>query len=1530
MSESSSDVNPLDALAEEFVARHRKGERPSLDEFIARRPDLADDIRDLFPGLVVMEGVRPGRGDATGPFDSAPTPPLKRLGDYRILREVGRGGMGVVYEAEQESLGRHVALKVLPAHALLDPQRLRRFHREAKAAARLHHTNIVPVYGVGEQDGLHYYVMQFIQGQGLDQVLDELKQIRQRRQGTIAGTANHGGAESAALSLLTGRFASGGAAEDSPVADAPGSPNPEAPPARAPESSGRSDTGRAYWGSVARIGIQTAQALAYAAAQGTLHRDVKPSNLLLDAHGNLWVTDFGLAKAADSEDLTHTGDIVGTLRYMAPERFSGKGDLRSDLYSIGLTLYELLALRPAFEASDRQQLVHQVLHAEPPRLRQLDRAIPRDLETVVHKAIDRDPARRYQTAEDLAEDLQRFLDDRPIRARRVGAAEKAWRWARRNPLVAGLSAAVALLLVASSIGGAIAAYHFRMLAADERKAHADADAARKDADANAGRLRDRMAALYEVNALMESGRAHEAAGDWEKAHADLTKAVGRMPEYALVWRERCELHYRLGLEEETLADGARVFELKEPDDPQAWFHYAGLRLQQGDVEGYRSVCSRMAAKFGNENNDESIWWMSLACCLGPDALPGLEAQARRLEKSGSREATAFTMSALLAALYYRAGRFDEAERRLDALGDPNRWKDDEGGPFFAAVGALIEHRSGKDEPAEHYLLQADAWASAVYNGLPVRAKVSDTWFFIELVEGESLYREAAEAVRGAGRGEPPGVWQRRAASHEAIGQKDGAVAELTRALQRKPDDPDLLVWRARLNSELGQADQTDGDLARFTALKQTRAYQWIRACQIKTERQDRDAAAALANQALDALSGDQKPEFCQLLAHDAELYSRTAQLRPGDFELRLTCAVELYALNQPPSPRCVEWMTDALRIRPDDGDALFDRAQWNAELARWRDAAADFEHLLKVRPPKAGAELLPLALLRAYLEDRDGYFDICRRTRELFPAGNGGLAADEVFTLVPNDLADPAETLRHISFVLPQLQPGFKRQGHWQVLCALACVRAGREEEAVRMSNDPTTGAWQATEPAHQLVLALVYHRLGRDDRARELLQGADRNPQLTSFIGFDDKGKPLAERPWDDVLRILLLRREADAAINAPHRKEADECLRNKQWNEAVGHLDALLQADPAFWPDLAARGVAYAALGEQEKAKADFQKAEKLSSGSPYFLWARGRLCAQAGLLDQAADNYGFAFNRLLPDAMHPEADVAGSRRELCTELTRNESLLSAVTANQKNNLQLRIELGRMLQEQRKWKPALALLGEAVGLHPLDPDLRIERGNLAAELEQWDDAAAEFGKAFEIYRRKHDKDAAFAGYLAALVLLQKGDADGYRQICRSMQDDYTQGAIPPDVLHWWFWACLLSPEAVTDYGPLIKLAREVDFSTDQLARPLCLAGFCYRAGEFNGADQSLNGLEKQPPEGGDRVFGWLFHAMTLQRLGRPGDAAPWLAKAVAWMGDAEQAKLPAGHKIADWPWNQRLELSLLRREAEAVLKEPPPKSDK
>jgi WD40 repeat protein/serine/threonine protein kinase len=466
--DTPSSAGPIGEIADEFVEAFRQGKHPSVEEFARRYPELADELREILPALVLMEKVKaPGVAPTAQPVAGS-APPLRQLGDYQILREIGRGGMGVVYEAAQISLGRHVALKVLPAHALLDPRHLARFQREARSAARLHHTNIVPVFGVGETDGLHYYVMQFIQGLGLDEVLTELRRLRLPRDkgartsvGDRTSPNKELSAEHVARSMLTGSFLPA-----EPAPSPPGTPAGSAVPATGASRSDSSihlpghtetgslnESGRQYWRSVARIGVQVASALEYAARQGVFHRDIKPSNLLLDGEGNVWVTDFGLAKAeTDGEDLTHTGDIIGTLRYMAPERFDGQGDLRSDVYSLGLTLYEMLTLRPAFDQADRHQLIRRVMHDEPPRPRKLNPAIPRDLEIVVLKAIDRDPGRRYQTAAEMADDLGRFVEDRPVRARRASETEKFLRWCRRNPVPAGLLAALVLVFLAGFAG----------------------------------------------------------------------------------------------------------------------------------------------------------------------------------------------------------------------------------------------------------------------------------------------------------------------------------------------------------------------------------------------------------------------------------------------------------------------------------------------------------------------------------------------------------------------------------------------------------------------------------------------------------------------------------------------------------------------------------------------------------------------------------------------------------------------------------------------------------------------------------------------------------------------------------------------------------------------------------------------------------------------------------------------------------------------------------------------------------------------
>jgi serine/threonine protein kinase/WD40 repeat protein len=481
-SDSSRDAL-LERLAEEFVERHRRGERPALSEYISRHPDLAAEVRDLFPALVQIEKLKPAAGDLTGAFTATSDSPAEaipdRFGEYRILRQVGQGGMGVVYEAEQESLGRHVALKVLPRQALFKTTYLERFRREAKAAGRLHHTNIVPVFGVGEHDGTHYYAMQFIAGEGLDKVLHDLRRLRDTP-GALTQAE-----PSVAHSLLSGRFALEQSSSAEPLAanSAPSSPMSAD---RLHGSSTLSVAGseNAYFRGIARIALQVAEALAYAHRQGILHRDIKPSNLLLDPQGTVWVTDFGLAKAEGADDLTQTGDIVGTVRFMAPERFDGRSLPQSDVYALGVTLYELLTLRPAFDDVNKARLVEKVLHEPPVPPRKLDPRIPRDLETVVLKCLAKEPAERYASADVLAEDVRRFLADRPILARRSTWRERTWRWCRRNPAVASLLALVASLLTAIAIVSTVSA--MRLTTALTRTQQAERNARLREADALVG------------------------------------------------------------------------------------------------------------------------------------------------------------------------------------------------------------------------------------------------------------------------------------------------------------------------------------------------------------------------------------------------------------------------------------------------------------------------------------------------------------------------------------------------------------------------------------------------------------------------------------------------------------------------------------------------------------------------------------------------------------------------------------------------------------------------------------------------------------------------------------------------------------------------------------------------------------------------------------------------------------------------------------------------------------------------------------
>jgi WD40 repeat protein/serine/threonine protein kinase len=353
------------------------------------------------------------------------------LGDFHLLRELGRGGMGVVYEAEQLSLGRRVALKVLPFAAALDAKQLQRFKNEAQAAAHLHHTNIVPIFGVGCERGVHYYAMQFIEGQTLAEVIRDLRQNVECRMTNDERMTND-------------QFPS--MKEPVPGADA----QTHIRHSTLDLLSSLGIRHSSFYRTVAQLGVQAAEALEHAHQLGIIHRDIKPANLLVDGGGRLWITDFGLAYCQSQPGLTMTGDVLGTLRYMSPEQALAKRvavDARTDIYSLGVTLYELLTLEPAYNGRDREELLRQIAFEEPRLPSRLNKAVPVELETIVLKAMAKNPEERYSSAQELADELRRFLEDKPIRAKRPTLRQRTVKWARRHKTVVRAALVVLVLAV---------------------------------------------------------------------------------------------------------------------------------------------------------------------------------------------------------------------------------------------------------------------------------------------------------------------------------------------------------------------------------------------------------------------------------------------------------------------------------------------------------------------------------------------------------------------------------------------------------------------------------------------------------------------------------------------------------------------------------------------------------------------------------------------------------------------------------------------------------------------------------------------------------------------------------------------------------------------------------------------------------------------------------------------------------------------------------------------------------------------------
>jgi WD40 repeat protein/serine/threonine protein kinase len=494
---AASNDQALGLLIEELTAKIHAGEPVEVEAYVREHPEHDGALRRLLPALHMLADL--GRsapvGSASGESPAASADGLTgTLGDFRIVREIGRGGMGVVYEAEQISLGRRVALKVLPFAAALDPKQLQRFKNEAQAAAHLHHPHIVPVHYVGCERGIHFYAMQFISGHTLAAVIRELRRLNQPN--TPAPAWSDGEASALAGALASGRWApvQSRGADPQPTTDyapAPATPVEADTPPVAALSTESSTTSPAYFRTVANLGIQAAEALEHAHQFGVLHRDIKPANLLIDASGQLWVTDFGLARLGNDAGLTMTGDLLGTLRYMSPEQALAQRvalDARTDVYSLGVTLYELLTLEPAYNGRNREEILRQIAFEEPRPPRRLNRAIPAELETIVLKAIGKSPEERYPTAQELADDLRRFLEDKPIKAKRPSLRQRTAKWARRHKTVVRAAVVVLFLAVAGLAAGALLIWRANQELQQNLYFHLIAGAEREWSANNLGRM----------------------------------------------------------------------------------------------------------------------------------------------------------------------------------------------------------------------------------------------------------------------------------------------------------------------------------------------------------------------------------------------------------------------------------------------------------------------------------------------------------------------------------------------------------------------------------------------------------------------------------------------------------------------------------------------------------------------------------------------------------------------------------------------------------------------------------------------------------------------------------------------------------------------------------------------------------------------------------------------------------------------------------------------------------------------------------
>jgi tetratricopeptide (TPR) repeat protein len=1428
----------LDELLDGIAEKVRAGEPVDVEALARAHPGRAGELRRMLPAMQVLADLdascRPG-----GPGDpSREVSSLGALGDFRLLREVGRGGMGVVYEAEQISLGRRVALKVLPLAATMDPRYLQRFHNEARAAAALHHPNIVPVYAVGQERGVHFYAMQFIDGRTLADLVAE------RRPGAAT------------------------AAQPTTSESAP----PPAPPDTAPAAAATASTlpagsGPAYFRRVAELGVQAAEALEHAHRLGVVHRDVKPANLMLDAAGRLWVTDFGLARLGADGGLTVTGDLLGTLRYMSPEQALAKHGLvdhRTDVYALGVTLYELLALRPAVDGKDRGEILQRIAADEPKPPRRLERAIPGDLETVVLKAMAKEPAERYATAQELADDLRRVLEDKPIRAKRPSLAQRARKWSRRHRAVVW-SVAVCLLLTVVGLA-AVAGWRLR-----ERAERLGRTAEAVEAALAESHERQRESRVPEA---LEAGRKAKAALDAGEGSPELRRRVReRLRDLEMLAKVE-SIHRRKGAMRESWGSVSVLntwesYSPKRPgktiprepyvridDELTTAFEEYGIPVEQLDPR-----------EAGEQIRNRSIS-VELAAALHDWAT----------FRRGTRPREDTSWKHLLAVA--QAADHDEWRTRLrDAVEKKDR----------DALEELADQDAALALPVVSQMLLVDALEDVrakekrlAFLRKAQRKNPGEFWLNLDLAQ--SLFwrpgkGDAAEAIRFyaaalAARPRDPLAQMGLAGALWAKGDLDEAIAAYKKAIDL---DPDLFLAHLGL-----------GDVLEEKGLYGEAIAAYEQAIRIRP----RESSAHIN---LGVTFAKQK-KFDEAVAALKDAIS----LREDDATAHLNLGTVLREKKLP--AEAVPVLQKALRLRPDDFLTLMSLAEALHEKGSDDEARGIYREAFDRRPRHAQV----LLDLGATLRNRglpDEALTAFREAAQLKPdlADAHASVGDELHA--KGRFAEAIPAYREAIWLKPDYP-----MAHYKLGTALAATRSFEEavahyQEAVRLRPamvdaylalgavlcDETRdydGAIKAFEQAIRLLEAERTRAGALGGATAALIQAVLLQPD--NHAAHDNLGNALwGKGDHDGAIKAYreAIRLKPDNAES--HRKLGDMYAAKQQYEDAVAAYGEAIRRKPDLFEAHFGLGRALVAKRAPEEAVGAFQAAARLKPGDAQCQFTLAEQLAAVGRHDEAEKVYARAVTLWRKRAAEPSAQPA-DRSQLGAVLNNFAMLLT------KRNKPA--EAARLLEE------AVVSQKAALEIDPKNPRYRqflrnhyrnltdawLALGDHAAAAR----AAAEPPRLFPDSWREHFWAVEMLVHCIHLAQEDAGLPETKRReltqtyagaVRRHAREAVKWGGNDPNALDSLAWFLANSPGFRAP--PLaVELARQaVELAPREGEYWTTLGAAHYRAGDWNGAVKALEEATARR-KGGDGA-GWFFLAMAHWKLGDKEEARRWYHRASEWM---------------------------------------------